>query len=115
MRWLVAAIVLFGVLPARAEMLVIEEERGVAYVCRSGKKWDGVAKCLHKQGRPDVIKKIAGAKIVRLDQLEGQTWVDGGVYLYVEKKDGWMVAGTFFGRGTEYELTDFKTMLVGNH
>ena len=112
MRWLLLLVLVSGT--ASAEMLVIEEP-GMYYACPSGKTWAAVEKCLKGQGRPIVIKEMHGAKLVRLDQLENNVWVDAGIYLYAEVKSQWKIAGGFFGRGTEYELTDFKTHAVGTH
>jgi hypothetical protein len=111
-RW-VLVIALFAQ-TASAKRLVIEEP-GMYYACPSGKTWDAVKTCLEKHGRPAVVKQIAGARLVRLDQQESGKWVDGGVYLYVETKKEWKVAGGFFGRGTEYELLDFQPLTIGKH
>lgn len=112
MRWLVIVMMLAGT--ASARMLVIEEP-GMYYACPSGKTWAAVEKCLKGQGRPVVIKELQGAKLVRLDQQENGAWVDAGIYLYAEVKSQWKITGGFFGRGTEYELTDFKPHVVGKH
>jgi len=86
------------------------------YACPNGKTWAVVEKCLKGQGRPVLVKELAGAKLVRLDQQENNLWVDAGVYLYVETpKHEWKISGGFFGRGTEYELTDLKPHTVGKH
>jgi hypothetical protein len=116
MRWLFAAALVLTVLPsmAAAERLVIEEP-GMYYQCPGGKKWDDVAKCLKKHGRPEVVRSLLGAKLVRLDQQENAQWVDGGIYLYVERKGEWKIHGTFFGRGTDYELLEFKSITIGSH
>jgi hypothetical protein len=110
-RWLLA-IALF---PSVAAADFVVEEPGMYYACPSGKKWDDVKKCLDKQGRPVILKELAGAKLVRLDQKEGALWVDGGVYLYVDTKREWKIAGSFFGRGTDYELVDVRPLSVGKH
>lgn len=99
---------------AAAERLVIEEP-GMYYACPTGKTWDEVDKCLKKHGRPAIVKQLAGAKLVRLDQHEDGTWVDGGVYLYLEHTRAWRISGSFFGRGSDYEFVDFKPLTVGNH
>ena len=111
-RWL---LLLLLVSPASAERLVIEEEPGMFHACPQGKTWTDVTKCLQKHGRPAIVKQIAGARLVRLDQQESGQWVDGGIYVYVEHQGAWKVSGGFFGRGTEYEMLDFKPLTVGNH
>lgn len=111
-RWLVCLVLLSST--ARAERLVIEEP-GMYYACPKGKTWDEVAKCLKQHGRPAMLKELPGAKLLRLDQQENAKWVDGGIYLYTEAKGGWKVSGSFFGRGTEYELSDVKTLTIGRH
>jgi len=110
-RWLVLIALLAT--PAWADFVV--EEPGMYYACPKGKTWDDVKKCLEKNGRPLVIKQLAGAKIVRLDQLENGKWFDAGIYIYVEQAKQWKIAGSFFGRGTEYELLDFKPLTIFNH
>lgn len=111
MRWLVLVLVLAT--PAHA--LVIEEEPGMIHACPTGKTWNDVSACLTKHGRPAIVKQIAGARLVRLDQQESGQWVDGGVYLYVEHQGAWKVAGGFFGRGTQYGLLDLQRLTVGTH
>ncbi len=113
MRWLVIATLLVAG-TASARMLVIEDP-GMYYACPQGKTWAAVEKCLKGQGRPQVVKQMDGAKLVRLDQIENGLWVDAGIYLYVEVAKQWKIAGGFFGRGTEYELTDFKPFTLGKH
>ena len=110
MRWL-ALLVLLAV-PAHA--LVIEDP-GMYYACPQGKTWDAVKQCLDKQGRPAIVRTVDGAKLVRLDQLENGAWVDGGVYLYVEIKKQWKIAGSFFGRGTDYDLQKLEALTIGKH
>jgi len=110
-RWLVIALLLVA---ARADAIVIEEP-GMYYACPKGKTWDEVAKCLRSQGRFEIKKTLTGAKLLFLEQKEGDVWVDAGLYLYTETKAGWQIAGMFQGRGTDYELMDFKTMSVGKH
>lgn len=110
MRWLVWIAVL--VAPALADALVIEEP-GMYHACPKGKQWDDVAKCLRRHGKLDVVKQRTGAKLVRLDQREGGQWVDGGIYLYVEHDGQWKIAGSFFGRGTDYELLAFEPLAIG--
>lgn len=110
MRWLLVLLLL--PMASIADALVIEEP-GMYYACPKGKQWSDVQRCLAKQGRPAIVKQLAGAKLVRLDQQENGQWVDGGVYLYVEWKGEWKIAGSFFGRGTEYELLDFQTLTIG--
>ena len=109
-RWLVLLALLVS--PAAAEWLVIEEP-GMYYACPAAKTWDDVTKCLKKHGRPALVKQLAGAKLVRLDQQESAQWVDGGLYLYVEYKGQWKIAGAFFGRGTDYELLDLRPLTIG--
>jgi hypothetical protein len=111
-RWLVLLVLLAT--SARADMLVIEEP-GIYYQCPTGKSWDEVTKCLKKHGRPEIVKSLSGAKLVRLDQQENGQWVDGGLYLYIEANKAWKVAGAWFGRGSDYELLDFKPLTVGKH
>lgn len=114
MRWIVVALLVFRITSARADMLVIEEP-GLYYACPKGKTWETVAKCLRTQGRADIVKTVAGGKLVRLDQNEGGKWIDAGVYLYVEDKAGWHIAGMFAGGGTDYELLEFEHLVVGKH
>ena len=109
-RALIVLVLLAGY--ARADMLVIEEP-GMYYACPKGKKWDDVEACLKKHGKPALVRAIAGAKLVRLDQLENKEWVDGGLYLYTEGKNDWHISGTFFGRGTEYDILEFEPMHAG--
>ena len=111
-RWLLLLLIASR---AWADMLVIEEEPGMFHACPGGKTWTDVTKCLEKHGRPALVKQIAGARIVRLDQQENGRWIDGGLYLYVEHQGTWKVAGGFFGRDTDYELLDFKPLTVGKH
>src|SRR5688572_14163365 len=106
MRWLCV----LALLPSAASARLVIEEPGMYYQCPGGKKWDDVAKCLKKHGRPEVVRSLLGAKLVRLDQRESSQWVDGGIYLYVERKGEWKINGTFFGRGTDYELLEFKSI-----
>lgn len=107
-------LVLLVATSAVADALVIEEP-AVYYACPQGKTWDDVKACLDKQGRPVIVKQTSGAKLVRLDQVENGAWVDGGVYLYVEYKRAWKIAGSFFGRGTDYELQKLEPLVVGTH
>jgi hypothetical protein len=100
--------------PSVAHALVIEEP-GIYYQCPKGKTWDDVNKCLERHGRPAIVRTLQGAKLVRLDQRENEKWVDGGVYLYIEKNREWKIAGAFFGRGTDYDFLDFKTITIGKH
>ena len=85
------------------------------YACPKGKTWSDVQQCLAKHGKPAIVKQAEGAKLVRLDQLENGAWVDGGVYLYAESKAGWQIAGSFFGRGSQYELQTLEPITVGKH
>ena len=98
---------------ARAELVI--DEPAMYYACPKGKSWEDVRRCLAGQGRPAVVKQIEieGAKLVRLDQLENGQWVDGGVYLYAERKGEWAIAGSFFGRGTAYEMLQLERMTIG--
>lgn len=107
-----ATLGLLGLLGLPAHALVIEEP-GIYYACPNGKRWDAVAACLGKHGRPAIVKEAPGAKLVRLDQSENGVWVDGGVYLYVEYKQQWKIAGSFFGRGSSYELQKLEPMTSG--
>jgi hypothetical protein len=111
MRWLALIALL---VPGTAAGLVIEEP-AIYHLCPSGKSWDEVAKCLGKHGRPEIVKSLLGAKLVRLDQRANDVWIDGGIFLYVERKGEWKIAGSFFGHGTDYELLDFKSITVGKH
>jgi hypothetical protein len=111
--WLI--VLLLVAAPAAAERRLVIEEPGMYYACPKGKSWDDVRKCLDKQGRPAIVKQTGNAKLVRLDQLENGTWVDGGVYLYVEYQKRWKIAGSFFGRGTDYELGKLEPLTVGKH
>ncbi len=113
MRWVVAFALLLAV-PAHAKELVIEEPSQY-YVCPKGKTWDEVAKCLRQHGRPEIVRTLAGAKLVRLDQRDGDKWVDTGLYLYVAQKTGWAAAGNFQGGGTDYELLDLAPLTIGKH
>ena len=78
MRWVV--VLVLTLVPRDAAALEISEP-GMYYQCPGGKTWDEVAKCLKKHGRPEILKSLLGAKLVRLDQKEDSQWVDGGVYL----------------------------------
>lgn len=85
------------------------------HACPGGKTWEDIDKCLRKHGKLHVVRTLADARLVRLDQLENQEWVDAGLYLYAESKGAWKIAGAFFGRGTDYELLDLKPLVVGTH
>jgi len=113
-RWLVLIVLLASTSTAFARF-VVEEERGMFYACPKGKTWKHVETCLKKHGRIAVVKQIAGAKLVRFEQLEDTKWVEAGVFLYAEHLGEWKAAGAYFGRGIEYELLDFKAITIGKH
>jgi len=73
--------------------------------------WDDVTKCLKKHGRPALVKQLVARSSCASTNREHAV-VDGGLYLYVEYKGQWKIAGAFFGRGTDYELLDFKPLTI---
>jgi hypothetical protein len=98
---------------ARADMFVVDDEIGLYRACPTGKDWPAIEKCIAGQGHLTVLRKLTGAILIRLDQLEGKQWVDAGIYLYTEQKTAWRISGSFFGRGTEYEILHFAPFTAG--
>lgn len=112
MRALFVLVLLVLAAPAEANMFVVVD-LGMYHACPRGKDWSEVKACLEKQGHLTVLRQLAGAMLVRLDQLEGKQWVDAGVYLYTEHRNQWRISGSFFGRGTDYEVLHFKPFTAG--
>ena len=83
--------------------------------CPHAPTWEGVEKCLRKQGTPTVIKTLPSARLVHLEQHQDQTTYDGGVYLYIQRGNQWTLGGMYENRGSDYEVLGLEPVTAGKH
>ncbi len=99
---------------ARAEALVVMDP-GMAHACPQGKTWDIVEKCLKQQGTVKLLRSAKGVRLIGLRQRQGQSMVDAGAYLYVERAGRWQLGGQFESNGGDYELLEFRAFTANKH
>lgn len=83
--------------------------------CPHASSWQAVDACLRKHGTPTVMKSLPTARLVHLEQVEGSTKYDGGVFLYMQIGKQWKLAGMYENRGGDYEVMNLEPIIVGKH
>ncbi|MGE5184871.1 MAG: hypothetical protein ACM31C_22520 [Acidobacteriota bacterium] len=115
MRWLVAWLVAVASTASVARAKIVIMEPAIVRQCSHAPSWQRIEKCLRKLGKPVVVRTLSGAKLVRLDQRNGDgSTFDAGLSLYVPRGKQWQLAGLYEPRG-EYELLDASTLTVAKH
>lgn len=106
-------LVLIASADARAKIVIMDPP--VVRNCPRAATWDGIDKCLHKQGTPTVMKSFPTARLVHLEQVQGSNRYDGGVLLYIQRGNQWQLAGLYENRGGDYDLIGIEPLTVGKH
>jgi hypothetical protein len=114
MRWLIACafVVVATTSLARAKIVIMEPT--VASLCPRAKSWDGVEKCLKKIGGSTLLRTLPEARLVSVIDRPGGTTVTA-LALYVQRGKEWILGGLYEARGSEFELLDAATLVVGKH
>jgi hypothetical protein len=115
LRWvaLLGLVVVSATAIARAKIVVMDPP--LVRACPRGATWDAIDKCLHKQGKPTVLRTLPTARLIQLQQQSGDTSYDGGIFLYMQRGNEWRLAGLYENRGAEYEVLGIESIKVGNH
>jgi len=113
-RWVTwVLLVLFAPADARAKIVIMDPP--VVRQCPHGASWENVEACLRKHGTPTVLKSLPAARLVHLEQVQGATHYDGGMYLYMQRGKEWKLAGLYENRGGDYDLIGIEPVTVGKH
>ena len=110
MRWLVLGLMLVAAARDADAKLVMDPP--MVRKCPGAKAWDGVAACLARHGLAQVLRQVAGARLVRF--VETGSRQESGLFLYVERKGAWQIGGHWPAYG-DYQLLGFEPLTIGGH
>lgn len=115
-----AAIVVLLVASTAAAHKVVREPPLVR-TCPEAKTWAQIEKCAAQEGAVTIERALPNAKLVRVVLDPGAEELDLGVFLYVQDKKGWHIAGLYEGHagrlamGGRYVVTDLAPLAIKNH
>jgi hypothetical protein len=110
---MLALVVMSATATARAKIVVMDPP--LVRACPTGATWEYIDKCLHKQGKPTILRSFPTARLVQLQQISGGVPSDAGVFLYMQRGNQWRLSGLYENRGAEYEVLAMNEITVGKH
>jgi hypothetical protein len=115
MRWIAILGLVLATSSATARAKIVIMDPPLVRACPRAATWEAVDKCLHKQGKPTILRSLPTARLVQLQQHQDTTDYDAGVFLYMQRGNEWRLAGLYEARGGDYEVLAMDSLKVGNH
>ena len=83
----------------------------VSRTCGRADSWGKVSVCVGRFGKLRVVRELEGVKLISVD---GERFSVSGLYIYVQKDQGWRLAGTY-NSGGDLQLFSFERVTLAKH